>query len=189
MSLDIESLGFTKEELQSRVIERICSQLLESVGFDEDGDEYPVSSQFKNLIDQRIKQQIDETINAIAEKHILPNVTSYIENLTLQETNRWGESTKEPVTFIEYLARRAESYLQEKVDYEGKTKDECRGFSFNGAQTRITHLVHKHLHYSIETAMKDAMKIATSGIAKGIEETIKVKLAEVQEKLKVEVKV
>lgn len=189
MSFDIESLGFSKEELQERVVDRICSQLLESIGFDEDGDEFTVSSSFKRLIDQRIKQQIDETINAIAEKHILPNVTGYIEALTLQETNRWGEAKKEPVTFVEYLAGRAEAYLQEKVDFQGKAKEESGGYSFNGAQTRITYLVNQHLQYSIETAMKGAMKIATSGIAKGIEETVKVKLAEVQEKLKVEVKV
>jgi hypothetical protein len=36
--------------------------------------------------------------------------------------------------------------------------------------------------------MKQALQIATSGIATGLQETVKTKLAEVSQKLKVEVK-
>lgn len=187
MSLDIEALGFTREELQERVVQRICTELLESIGYDEYGDESPASSSFKKEIDKRIKQQIEATINAIAEKHVLPNVAQYIENLTLTETNKWGESKKEPVTFVEYLVGRAEAYMQETVDYNGKSKAENSGYSFNGTQTRITHLVHQHLHYSIETAMKNALSVANSAIAKGIAETAKTKLEEIVSGLKVQV--
>jgi hypothetical protein len=188
MSLDIESLGFTKEELQERVIDRICKDLLQSIEYDEDGGEYPTSSQFKDAIDRRVKERIEENINAIAEKHVLPNVSNYIENLSLQETTKWGEKRGEPVTFLEYLAQRAEAYMQEKVSYDGKSKGEAGGYSWSGTQTRLTYLVEKHLHYSIETAMKNALAIANSAIATGIQETVKLKLAEVSQALKVNVK-
>lgn len=185
MDLNLESLGFTKEELQERVIARICTQLLDGVGYDEDDNEFTTASQFHRQMRTSIQEKIEATINAIAEREVLPNVASYIENLTLQETNRWGEKTGEKVTFIEYLTRRAEAYMQEKVNFDGKTKEESGSYSWSGTQTRITHLVHQHLHYSIDSAMKDALKIANSAIATGIQETVKTKLAEISTTLKV----
>lgn len=190
MTIDLATLGFTNEELQERVIDRICEQLLTGIDSDPDsGDEYQVASTFRRGIDNRVKAKIEETINAIAEREVLPNVTTYIESLVLQETNSWGEKRGNPVTFREYLVQRAEAYMQEKVDFQGKSKAEAGGYSWNGTQTRITHLVHQHLHYSIESAMKDAMKAATGSIAIGITETVKTKLAEVSAKLKTEVKI
>ena len=189
MGLTIESLGFTKEELQERVVERLCQQILTGVGYDEDGDEFQVESRFAKTVESRCREHIDTTINTLAEKHILPNVAAYVENLTLQETTKWGEKVGKPVTFLQYLTGRAEAYMQEKVDFQGKGKGESGGYSWSGTQTRLTHLVESHLHYSIESAMKDAMQTANSAIAIGIQETVRVKLAEVAQSLKVSAKV
>ena len=189
MNVTLESLGISKEAIEQKLVEHLAEQLLTEIQYDYDDDsEYLARSQLAKKLDALIKQHIDKTINALAEKHILPNVSSYIENLTLQTTNQWGEKKGAPVTFIEYLTQRAEDYMQEKVNFEGKSKAESGGYSWSGTQTRITHLVHQHLHYSIENAMKDALKVATSSIAVGLQETVKVKLAEVSQKLKVEVK-
>jgi len=188
MDLSLEGLGFTKGDLQERVIDRICETLLSSIEYDpEDGGEYPVASKFQQAIKQRIEQKTKDTINAVAEKHVLPNVTKYIEELTIQKTNEYGEKRGASFTFIEYLTDRAKEYMQEKVNYEGKDKAECGGYSFSGAQTRITHLVNRHLHNSIETAMKDAMNVATGEIARGIHETARLKLNEIAASLKVQV--
>lgn len=190
MSIDLKALGFTQEELQDRVVESIVGQLMTDRVYDPDSDhEYPRHSQFREELKKRVKQRIDEKIDELAQKFVLPNVAEYIENLTLQETNRWGEKTGEPVTFIEYLVGRAQAYMQEMVNYEGKSKEEAGPYSWNGKQTRITHLINSHLHYSIETAMKDAMKVATGEIAKGIHETAKIKLNEIAAGLKTTVTV
>src|SRR5690606_18153600 len=140
--------------------------------FNPEGDyEFERESDFKRSLDSLVKERIDAKINELAERFILPDVATYIENLTLQETNKWGEKTGEPLTFIEYLTKRAEAYMQEQVNYEGKSKEEAGSYSWHGKQTRIAYLIHQHLHHSIERAMKDAMKIATSQIAQGIQET------------------
>jgi predicted metal-dependent hydrolase len=186
-AITLESLGFSQEELQERVVGRLCEQVLQSTGYDEDGDEYSVDSKLAKTLERRVKEHVDATINAMAEKHVLPNVSTYIENLTLQTTNRWGERQGKPVTFIEYLTQRAEAYMQEEVDFQGKPKG-ADSYSWKGTQTRLTHMVHQHLHYSIESAMKDALQIANSAIATGIQETVKRKLAEVSAALKAEVK-
>ena len=185
----LEALGITADELINRIVDKCAEELMTDVSFDEDGAEWRAKSKLARQLDDRIKRQIDETISALAEKHILPNVAEYVESLTLQETNRWGEKTGKKLTFIEYLTQRAEAYMTEKVNFEGKSKDEAGGFSWAGTQTRITHLVNKHLHYSIETAMKQALSVANSAIASGIEETVKLKLSEITGTLKASVKV
>lgn len=177
-TLSLEALGFTKEELQNRVIERLCSNVLHGKGYDEEGNEFDQESAFARKLEQKVKEQIDVTINTLAQKHVLPNVHAYLENLCLQKTNEWGEKAAKKVTFVEYLTQRAEAYMMEMVNYEGKPKG-TDSYSWTGTQTRITHLVHQHLHYSIEQAMKNALAVANSSISTGIQETVKKKLAEI----------
>jgi len=174
-------LGFTKEELRDRVVDRLCAQLMESSACDEDGEPITRASTFAREIQTHVKKRVDASIAALAEAHVLPNVSQYVENLVLTETNGWGEKRGKSVTFIEYLVERAEHYLLEKVDSEGRNEDERRrgGYSGRGEQTRITQLVDNHLRWSIKTAMEDALKIANGAIATGIAETVKLKLAEV----------
>jgi len=186
MKFDIESLGFTKGELQQRVIDQIVEQIMHKPEEDEEGGTFLRRSEFRQALDKQIKAHIDGTVARLAGQHVLPNVSQYIENLTLTETNGWGEKVKEPVTFIQYLIHRAETYLTEKVDCSGKDKADG-GYNWSGKQTRITYLIHAHLHYSIETAMKKAVEETNKVIVGGIQETVKIKLAEIAQKMKVTV--
>jgi hypothetical protein len=186
MNFDLAALGFTKEELQNRVIDQIVESVMYGRYADEDGDETFRDSRFKLELDKRVQKRIDDTINSLAEKHILPNVSKYIEDLTLQQTNQWGEKKGAPVTFVEYLVQRAQAYMQEEVNSSGKTRAED-SYGFSGKQTRITYLIHEHLHYTIETAMKGALQVATGEIARGIHETARLKLNEIAASLKVTV--
>jgi hypothetical protein len=177
-------LGFTKEELQQRVIDSIVDRLMTSESGDDEGRSWVGESEFSRKLEKQVQGGIDAAVSALAEKHILPNVHAYIENLTLQQTNKWGETQGEPVTFIEYLTKRAEAYMVEEVNYEGKTKGESGGYSWAKAQARLAHMVDKHLHYSIDTAMKAALQTANSAIAEGIEKTVRIKLDEIVKGLK-----
>ena len=184
-----QQLGLSNEELQERVVNTIADRMLrDASGYDEDGDEHSRPTRFSEAIKARVKEKVDASVEAIAARNVLPNVEAYIESLVLQETNRWGEKTGEPKTFTEYLVDRAENYLTEKVDFRGKTKAEDNGYSWKGAQSRISHMVHEHLHYRIEQAMNEAMKSANKAIVGGIEETVRLKLREVSDALKIEVK-
>lgn len=187
MQITLESLGLSKEDIQDRVIDQLCRTVLSGKTYDEDGNEEWVDSQFKYKLDERVKAQIEASISAMAEKHILPNVHAFVENLTLQQTNKWGEKQGKPVTFIEYLTQRAEAYIQEEVSYDGKTREQG-GYGWSKSTTRIAYLIHQHLQYSIESAMKEALKTANSAIAGGIQEAVKIKLQEVVSGLQVAVK-
>ena len=186
--MNLEELGLTKEEAQERVINHICDRLLLVVGFDDEGEEYGFNrpSTLAQKLDAKIKQRIDEGVAALAEKHILPNAVAYLEKLTLQSTNKWGEVKGQKLTFIEYLTERAEAYLTEVVSFQGKTKEED-GYNFKGAQTRLTYIVNQHLQYSIETAMKKAVVEANKGLGDALAETAKIQLESIAKKLKVNV--
>jgi len=186
--MDLESLGFTKEELQERVVERICENILSSVGYDEDGNSDTVQSKFAKTVEKKCRDHIDTVINQVAEKHLFPNIEKFIQDLQLQETTSWGEKRGEPVSFIGYLTQRAEAYMAEKVNFEGKDKASAGSYSWSGTQTRLTHMVHQHLHYSIKTAMENAVSHLNKAIVPALEETVKIKLGEVANAVKVTVK-
>ena len=185
--LTLESLGLTREEITERVVARIADTLLASVVADEDGDEVTTKSVFARALERKVLERINAAVEEIAGRHVLPNVAAYVEGLCLQETNKWGEKRGRTLTFVEYLVERAEHYLREEVDYKGKTRSED-SYSWKASGTRISHLVHEHLQYSIQTAMAQALKTANGAIVGGIEQAVKIKLAEVAASLKVEAK-
>ena len=187
-TLTLESLGLTREEISERVVEKIADQLLRASALDEDGEEGSAPSAFAKALQRKVTERVNAAVEEIAGRHVLPNVAAYVETLCLQETNKWGEKVGKPVTFTEYLVQRAEAYLREEVNYAGKTRGED-SYSWTKASTRVAHLVHEHLKYSIEAAMKEALKSANSKIVGGIEEAVKIKLAEVAASLKVETKI
>lgn len=188
MELTLEALGLSKEKLQELVIARAADRLLRWEVLEDGVTEPPVDSKLANRLEKFIAKRIDEKVAELVDKHVLPNVAAHIETLTLTETNRWGEKVGKPMTFIEYLVARADAYMREEVDYEGKAKDERDSFSSTrGTQTRIAHMIHRHLHYSIESAMKEALANANSSIVAGLAETVKLKLNEISNKLKVQV--
>lgn len=181
----LEALGISRDELIENIIQRCSDDILSSTAFDEDGNDVRMKSDVEKRLQALCKETIDRRVQEIAETHILPVISQRIDNLVLQQTNTWGEKTGKPVPFIEYLVQRADAYLTEKVNYEGKSKAEVGGYSFSGDQSRITHMVHKHLHYSIETAMKNAVSQVNAALSKGLQETVKLKIDEIVSSLKV----
>lgn len=188
-AITLESLGLTQAELQERVIEKISRDLLEREMLDEEGE--PVGGHESPLAQKlhvAIKQRIDEGIARIAEKYVLPNVDKYLDNIILAETNAWGEARGQKLTLREYLVQRAEAYLREDVSFEGKSRAESGSSFWSKAQTRLTHLVHQHLHYTIETAMKEAVGNVNRAIVPALTATVKTKLEEIAGTLQVSVK-
>lgn len=184
--MDLEELGITKNELVERVIERCCDRILLEHRVNSDGDNWDYDSPIAVSLKKIFQAHVDAALAEVVDKYILPKAAQYIENVTLQMTNKWGEKRGEPLTFLEYLTQRAEAYLTEEVDYNGKTRgqDSC---GWKADQTRIAFMVGKHLQYAIQTMMESAMKSANSAIVGGIEGAVKIKLAEVAEKLQVKV--
>lgn len=187
IELSLENLGLTQEDLATKLVDRIAENLLTGLKYDEDGGEWRSDSPFAKKLDKLIKDRLDTIVNDMANKHVLPVVTSLVENLVLQATNKWGENRGAPVTFKEYLVQRAEAWMTEQVDYQGKAKG-TDGYRGNARGTRVSFMIHQHLDYEIQTAMKAAFATSNASIAKGLHEAVRIALNEVLTKLTVEVK-
>jgi hypothetical protein len=193
MSITLQDLGITPDELIDRVVAATANALLTSTVLsmdDEEGEESwdRVVSPLKRKLDTAIQRRIDAAVAALLAQHIEPLVTTKLDTLLLIPTNQWGERKGQPETFLEYATRRAEAFLSEKVNHEGKTQSEANGYSWSASTTRVVHLANQHLKYAIEGAMKAALADVNSKIAGGIEAAVKQALADVQQRLKVEVK-
>jgi hypothetical protein len=187
-----EALGLSQEEVQNRVIINITEQIMTGSFWNEDGEAEFCDSKFAKKLNAVIQARIDKAIEAIAAKHILPNVSTYLENICLQETNTWGEKKGKKYTFIEYLTNRAEHYLREEVDSNGKGKYDgddyhTRNWHSSG-ETRVVMLVRNHFRYSIENSLKDGLKSINDQIAGGVADTVKTLLKEILEKLQINIK-
>ena len=90
--------------------------------------------------------------------------------------------------FALYTRLKADEYIQEPVNYNGKTRDEDN-YNWSPKSSRIVYLVNNHLRFSIETAMKKAMADANKSIVGGIEAAVKMALQEAQAKLKITTKI
>jgi hypothetical protein len=168
--MNLEELGITKDELADRLVEALARDL-----------------NMDTTLGEMVRDRLHAKIQEVAEEHVLPRVDELIEGIVLQKTNAWGESQGEKKSFREYLVDRAEAYLREEVNFEGKSKAEHRGGYWNKGQTRITHLVDQHLQYAIESALKDALKMVNEALTHGIAETVKMKMGEIAKSIKVKV--
>lgn len=185
-----ELTGLTKDELADRVVARMVRELLYGCGGDEAYG--AAETRFAGQLQKQIRRGIDRGVRAIAEKHVHPQIEQLLENLVLQECNRWGEKRGEPVTFIEYLTARAERYFGEKVSHDGESEDEHRkrrgsSYDWNASTTRAVYLIESHLQYSIRVAMKKALKDAGGLLAGGIKGGIETALDDIAKRLRVEV--
>lgn len=190
MSDLLQQIGLTKEEIQERVIDRIVAQLNETHGCDDEGNETgPWSSAFKTDLDKRMTKAIDVAIGNLFKAHVEPGVEKMVSDIVFQETNRWGEKTGNPVTFIELLVQRCDNYMREQVDHSGKSRSEANDSYWKGYTTRVVHLIDQYLKYNIQTAMEQALKEANSSIAKGLEEGVKVSLKNIMNGIKCSVTV
>jgi hypothetical protein len=186
--LTIEELGLTHEKLQERVIEAMADRLLRgTLKCEDEGEEYyapdAMQKQLRDLMQQRVRDAIERT----AAEHVLPRVDEMLANICMQQTNEWGEKTGKAMTFTEFLVAKAEAYMQDKVDHSGKSKSEAGGWSWDGKQTRLTFAVHQHLQYAVERAMKQIIGDGNKQLTKALEETCRLQLNAISEKLRVNV--
>jgi len=184
--MQLSELGLTQEKVQELFIQRLVNEFMEGLSVDDEGEGHHVPSEFSRKIEAAYLEAIKAKVSKIAEEHVIPKVSMMIENICLTETNKWGEQTGAKMTFTEYLVDRAEKWITEPVNYEGKPKG-ADSFSWNAYGTRITHMIHQHLQFEIKTAVEKALKDFNSSIAKGIHETVKIQLKETLDKLKVNV--
>ena len=186
MNIDIKDLGISADDIADRVADQMVDRFMNSREFNDPEDE-EVSTAFKERVEERVQERLDAAVDALAAKYVAPDVETFLEDFTIQETNKWGEKKGEAVTFVEYLTGRADAWLREPVDHNGKTKSED-SFGWRSKTTRIAFMIDKHLQYSISTALKNALDEMNKSVAGGLRKAVEIQLAGILEKIKVDVK-
>lgn len=184
----LAQLGLSREELAERLVAKLADDLMQAEGYDDEGEPYSHRSQFAAGLQKAVHEVVDARVAAIAEEHVVPQVAELIANVVLQKTNQWGERIPDSpaMTFVEYIVSRADAYMAEQVDREGKPKP-ADAYNWKAEQTRACWLIDRHLSSAIATSMKAALVAADNAIAAGVADTVKAKLAEIATSLKVAV--
>ena len=184
MNIDLESLGMTTECLANRVIDRIVDRIFEGTT-----DEF-YSDKIEAGLTKLVASRLNDKINAIAEASLYPIIDAKIDGFILQETNAYGEAKGGPKSFTEYLCGKAEEYLMEPIDGNGRTEAECKAknlswYSRDVHTTRIENHISRYLKSRVEDAMKTATAAIGTVIQKSLEKTVTDVLKDMSEKIHV----
>lgn len=185
----LEALGLNTEELAERVVNQAVHALLYSTGFNPDTEqEVTYENKFKRAIEAKIQQTVDQKIAEIAAEQILPRVGELIEKANMRQTTHYGEPKGEPMTFKEYIAYRAETYMSEEVNINGKSKAETDdSYNWRSCGPRLTVAMRMYIRDSMEAAAKTAVTDINKAIAKNIEKAAKDAIAATAANIKVAV--
>lgn len=189
----LEALGISPETLGDRIVDQAVGVLLSTSGFDPNTEqEMRYESRFKKEIGARIQKAVDEKIAALAAVHLVPRIGELIEKADMRKTNRYGEPQSPSMTFKEYLAYRAETYMTEEVDGNGNSKAdlEMRGesiYNWRSRGPRLTVLMKLYIKESMEKAAKEAVTDVNKAIAKNIEKASRDAIALAADAIKVAV--
>lgn len=191
----LESLGINPETLGDRIVDQAVEALLSSTGFDPDSEqETRYESRFKKAIEARIQKAVDEKIASLAAVHLVPRVGELIEKADMRKTNRYGEPQSPSMTFKEYIAHRAETYMTDEVDFHGNSKADLEAknestYNWRSCGPRLTVLMKLYIKDSMEKAAKTAVNDVNAVIAKNIEKAAKDAIASASAAMKVSVSV
>ena len=190
MEISLESLGLTVEQMQNRLVDAMIDRFLTSTVTDEDGEPVGIASQFRQAIQKAITTNVDAAVERLAAPVLENGINAYLDGYMIQSTNGYGEKKREPETITEYIVRRAQEYLTEGVDYNGKSKEEKRKSGsiswgeHRDQTTRVAYLIDKRLNDEIEKAMKTALSAANEAITGGLKSAVVFELAKLNRKLK-----
>lgn len=178
--VEIAGLEFTREEILDRIADKAAHQIF-GEDFDEEGC---IQARIESKMHLAFEDEITAATRKIAESVIGPRLEEHIANIVIRRTNEYGEKKGEPVSFIEHLVKVANEYVTEQVDAWGKTRSQG-DYSWKPAGARVAVLIDKHLHYAVSTAVEQFLKEANKTFAEGLAATVKLKLQEAMEKVKV----
>lgn len=185
----LEALGIDKEILAERIVDQAVCALLSASGFDPETEtETLYESRFKGEIGNKVKQAVDLKIAAIAAEHLIPKVGEMIEKADMRKTNNYGEPVSPPMTFKEYIAHRAETYMSEPVNAKCESKTEC-GDSYNWRSEgpRLTVLMRGYIRSTLEKHAKEAVTDVNKVIAANLEKAAKEAIAAASANLKINI--
>lgn len=183
MEFSCEMLGITQDQMRDMVIEKMADKALEEVGLDEEGNAYKhMNKAVLNAVYKRVDVMVHEAVTKILSETTEKGIEEWVAGLGFLRTNNYGEPKGEPLTFREWLEKKVSAWFNEKVDANGSTS----GYGSKDTN-RLSLIIHKHIHYHVQTCVERVIKDGNAVIAGGIEANVKQALSDIAAKMKVTV--
>lgn len=179
--LTLEQLGFTQEELQTRVVDQLCDRLMHGPICDDDGR---ASSGIEAKMNAKIREMVDEKLNTLMAATIGPSLAAHIEKIVITPTNAYGEKKGAPQTLVEYMTEQARLYLHETVNDKGEGKGRDT-YGWSASTSRACWLANKELRQSIVDAMNATLAGTNATIASAIAEAVKMSVENIKTQFQV----
>ena len=191
MELTCEQLGITPDDIADRVSGKIADRMLAQIVPDYDDEtgaqlETERPTAFQEMVRKRVARKVEAAVDAVAEKVLGEGLEMKLTALRFPQTNGYGEPKSEPLTMMEFIARRVDTYLSEQVDNDGRPGRDGYGSARN---PRAVWMLEKYLSKHMADELNKAVKVANEKIVNGIAKTVEANLADITRRLKVEVKV
>lgn len=116
--MNLETIGIDKETVLNMLVDKLA----------DDVDVYSMG--VRDLVQARIKKKIHEDVDGIIDSTLKETIDSILEK-PITPIDSWGEPKGEPRTLKEMIKTRAETYLSEKVNSEG------RADTYNAKSSRL----------------------------------------------------
>lgn len=105
MTLNLEELGITKNDLIDRMLDRMVDSLSNDEHF---------YTRMESALARRIDDGVKKAVDSVTQTEITDAVKAAV-NKPWPITNYYGEDKKAPQTFREMVADKVDAYLNEKV--------------------------------------------------------------------------
>lgn len=192
----LKELGLSPKKLGNRIVARCAKELLSSLSFGDDPDDPParMKSDLAKRIEAKVKERVDLALDTIAVSVLGTEVERLVSGMVFKTTNSYGEPKGPDRTLIEYITSRIDEFLNDKVDYSGKTAKEHEragnsSYHFKAVGTRLSVLIGMSIEEKIKASLTAAVTDINNSIAGGLVELTKMKMAEIAASLKVAVTV
>ena len=108
-----------------------------------------------NKVADRLARDLQKNVEEAATARAIVKIDALIGDLetkVFHQTNRYGEPTGEPKTFLELILASVDRWAQTKVNYDGRPSS-----GMSSDKTRIEWLAHKLADEIAEEHLKEAM--------------------------------
>lgn len=163
MTVNINVPDLSEDEIEKAIINAATAKVLGSFleeCEDEDGS-YPRWNEarlaaMRKEVQERVNKQIDDLVKKVA-----PEIVDAALNAEFTPTNEWGEARGKPTTMRALIATYAKSWLETKVDDNGRE-------GYDARRVRLQWIVAKEVEQQFATKLRAEAEKAAEMVKTGL---------------------
>lgn len=180
MTIPLEALGFSREEIQNKIVDAAVEDLLSGVSVDDEGNAHRMASRLRESFNTELTQRIADTVSNLVSTLVTPE---YIRATTFPRYSKYGEKKGDPLTFKEFVEQCVSKILDAKVDDSGKIL-EPGSYGYDRGKHFMSGLVEK----AVERELREAIQKGLINIQQEVTNALKAAATEIITKITASIK-